>query len=166
MGVKPEWLPGDFQLTPGIDHSDTGTFWASLDDYNHGVLSIKLNLTNNPPAPPSPLNYPSSCGGAPAPGGSCEQVYQAAHGTAYNSMIVAAPATNGVSATGLPAMIGNIGANTAGTAVVKYNVPIGVSFFRTNIYAIANDVPDPAAPMGPDNAWYFTYTYPGPRPTP
>ena len=161
VGVKPEWLPGDFQLSP----STTSTFWASYADYTAGMLSVRLKLTNNAPAAPSPLNYPASCGGAPAPAGSCEQVNQAAHGTAYNAMIVAATSTNGVIATGLPAAIGNIGANTDGTAVVKYSVPTGVSFFRTNLFAVATDVPDPNAPMGPANAWYFTYTYPGPPPT-
>jgi hypothetical protein len=61
-------------------------------------------------------------------------------------------------------MIGNIAPNNAGAAIVKYNVPVGVSFFRTSVFAIANDLPDPNAPMGPNYAWYFTYTYPGPPP--
>lgn len=160
VGVKAEWLPGDFQLAP----STAGAFWASYSDYESRLLSVNLKLTNNPPAPPGPLNYPSSCGGAPAPAGSCEQVYQAAHGTAYNSMIVAAPSTNGVIPTGLPAMIGNINAGNNGVATVKFNVPNGVVSFKTSMFAIANDVPDPTAPMGPDYAWYFTYTYPGPPP--
>lgn len=160
VGVKAEWLPGDFQLAPGV-----GTpAWATYTDYTNGVLSVPLKLTNNAPAAPGPLNYPASCGGAPAPGGSCEQVYQAAHGTAYNATIVAAPATNGAIATGLPAAIGNITPNTTGQTTVKFNVPPGVAFFRTNVFAIANDVPDPNAPMGPNYAWYFTYTYPGPPP--
>lgn len=160
VGVKAEWLPGDFQLAP----STAGAFWASYSDYTSGLLSVRLRLTSNPPAPPSPLNYPASCGGAPAPAGSCETVNQAPHGTAYNAMIVAAPSTNGVIATGLPAAIGNIDPNNTGQAIVKFSVPPGVSFFRTNMFAIANDLPDPNAPMGPDYAWYFTYTYPGPPP--
>ena len=61
-------------------------------------------------------------------------------------------------------MIGDIAANSSGTVTVKYNVPPSVVFFRTNVFAIANDMPDPTAPMGPDYAWYFTYTYPGPPP--
>ncbi len=161
VGVKPEWMPGDFQLAP----STAGSFWASYADYTARLLSVNLKLTNNPPAPPGPLNYPASCGGAPAPAGSCEQVNQAAHGTAYNAAVVAAPATNGVIATGLPAGIGNIDANANGIATVKFNVPNGVVAFKTNLYAVANDVPDPAVPYGPDQAWYFTYTYPGPPPT-
>ncbi|MHB1326372.1 MAG: rhodanese-like domain-containing protein [Thermoleophilia bacterium] len=166
VGVKPEWMPGDFQLAP----STAGALWASYADYEARLLTVNLKLTNNPPAPPSPLNYPSSCGGAPAPAGSCEQVYQAAHGTAYNSTIVNALATNGVTVatTGLgsvPALIGNIAANTAGTTAVKFHIPVDVGSFHTNVFATATDVPDPAAPMGPAYAWYFTYTYPGPPPT-
>ncbi len=160
VGVKPEWMPGDFQLAPGT----AGISWASYADFEARLLTVNLKLTNNPPAPPGPLNYPSSCGGAPAPAGSCEQVYQAAHGTAYNSTIVYASATNGVIATGLPAMIGNVDANSSGTTPVKFNVPVGVSFFKTSLFAIANDIPDPAAPYGSGMAWYFTYTYPGPPP--
>ncbi len=155
VGVKAEWLPGDFQLAP----STAGVSWASYADYTNRLLSVNLKLTNNPPAPPGPLNYPASCGGTSPP---CEHVFQAAHGTAYNSKIVAAPSTNGVIPTGLPASIGNIAPNTAGMTAVKFNVPVNVSFFKTNMYAIANDVPDPNAPMGPGYAWYFTYTYPGP----
>jgi len=161
VGVKAEWLPGDFQLAP----STSGAFWASYADYTSGLLSVNVNLANAAPAPPNPLNYPASCGGAPAPAGSCEPVNQAPHGIAYNSMIVAAPATNGVIASGLPAMIGNISPNATGTAAVKFTVPPGVTYFRTNLFAIANDLPDPNAPMGPAYAWYFTYTYPGPPPT-
>jgi len=160
VGVKAEWLPGDFQLSP----STGSILWASYADYTNRLLTVNLQLTSNAPAPPGPLNYPASCGGAPAPAGSCEQVYQAAHGIAYNSTIVYAPATNGVIATGLPGAIGNIDPNTTGSVAVKYNVPVGVSFFKTNVYATANDVSDPTAPYGPDMAWYFTYTYPGPAP--
>jgi len=160
VGVKAEWLPGDFQLSPSIN----GSYWASYADYTAREVSVDVKLSNNAPAAPSPLNYPASCGGAPAPAGSCEPVNQAAHGTAYNTMIVAAPATNGAVASGLPAMIGNIDANTSGTATVKFSVPDGVTLFHMTVYAIANDLPDPTAPMGPDYAWYFTYTYPGPPP--
>jgi rhodanese-related sulfurtransferase len=162
VGVKAEWLPGDFQLSPSFG----GAYWASMSDYSSGLLSVDVGLTNNPPDPPGPMNYPASCGGAPPPGGSCEQINQAPHGTAYNAAIVYATATNGVAPTGLPAGIGNIDPNTTGMTTVVFSVPPGATFFRTNLFAVANDVPDPNAPMGPDNAWYFTYTYPGPPPTP
>jgi rhodanese-related sulfurtransferase len=164
VGVKAEWLPPDNKLAP----STAGAFWASMADYTAGILSVNVKLTNTPPDPPGPMNYPAGCGGAPPPGGSCENVNQAPHGTAYSTTVVYADATNGVTpAVGaLPAPAGDIAANGDGIAVVKYQVPSGVTFFRTNVYVTAYDVPDPNAPMGPDYAWYFTYTYPGPPPTP
>jgi rhodanese-related sulfurtransferase len=172
VGVKPEWLAGwgagDFALSA----SKGNVYWGSYADYTNGLLSVDFSLTNNAPAPPGPLNYPASCGGAPAPVGSCEQVYQDPHGPAYNSMIVAAPATNGVLASTLPAMVGNVAPNSSGSGTVKFSVPPGVSFFQTNVFAVATDVPDPAiyndgfhnVVYGQDIAWYGTYTYPGPPP--
>lgn len=170
VGVKPEWLPGDFNLAV----SRGGVYWASYDDYTAGLLSVDFHLTNNPPAAPGPLNYPAGCGGSPPPGGSCEQVNQAPHGTAYNAMFAAAPATNGVIASTLPAMAGNIAAGGSGAATIKFSVPAGVSFFHVNPYAVATDVPDPSmyndgfhnVVYGQDISWYGTYTYPGPPPTP
>ncbi len=158
VGVKPEWLPGDFQLTPSTAYA----FWANLTDYTNGDLSVKFKLTNNAPAPPGPLNYPASCGGAPAPAGSCETVNQAAHGTAYNAQIVGAIPTNGVVATNLPVTIGNIAADASGYGTVKFSVPSGLAFFRTDLAVIATDVPDPTAAYGAGMEWYGTYTYPGP----
>lgn len=160
VGVKPEWLPGDFSLSVQTDNA----FWASYADFLARDLSVRFSLSNNPPAPPNPLNYPAACGGAPAPAGSCEQVYQAAHGTAFNAQIVMAPSTNGVVASGLPAMAGSIGPSTAGSVNVKFNVPPGVASFKSNIYAVATDVPDPTAVYGAGMEWYGTYTYPGPPP--
>jgi hypothetical protein len=83
---------------------------------------------------------------------------------AYNGQIASAPATNGVIATGLPANVGNIAPNATGSTVVKYNVPPGVLFFRTNLYATATDVADPVAVYGAANAWASAYTYPTPPP--
>lgn len=166
VGVKPEWMigmgAGDFQLSA----RGGNVYWASLDDYTNRLLSVDFQIVNNPPAPPGPMNYPAACGGAPPPDGSCEQVYQDPHGTAYNSQIVAAPATNGVVATGLPALAGDIAPNAAGSLTIKFNVPEGVTFFRTYLYAVATDVPDPEAVYGTGNGWYGTYQYPGPAPTP
>ena len=161
VGVKPEWLPGDFALSV----NNTGAIWASYVDYLARLLSVDFNMTNNAPGSPGPLNYSASCGGAPAPVGSCEQVYQAAHATAFNTQIVQAPATNGVAATGLPAMAGNINAGTAGIVTIRFNVPPGVVLFNTNVFAMATDVPDPTAVYGSGMEWYGTYQYPGPAPT-
>ena len=162
VGVKPEWLPGDFAMSASRD----SVYWSSYADYTNHLLSVNFRLTNNAPAPPGPLNYPAACGGAPAPAGSCETVNQAAHGPAYNTMIVAAPSTNGVLASGLPAVAGTIGAGNSGIATVKFNVPASVGSFSTNVYATATDVPDATAAYGAGMEWYGTYTYPGPPPTP
>ena len=160
VGVKAEWLAGDFKLS-----ASTGTiFWASYADYTAGQLSVNVKVTNNAPDGPGPLNYPAACGSAPPPAGSCEQVNQAPHGTAYNSQIVAAPATNGVIASGLPASAGNIPADGTGTVTIKFSVPAGTGFFRTYVYAVATDVPDPTAAYGTGMEWYGTYQYPGPAP--
>jgi len=162
VGVKPEWMAGmgagDFVLTPSAKNA----FWGSVSDYQAGQLSVTFGVRNDPPAPPNSMNYPAACGGAPAPAGSCEAVAQDPQGPAYNSQVVSAPATSGVVASGLPAAIGAIAPNQEGTVTVKFSVPAGVMFFRTNLFVTANDVADPTAPMGAANAWYFTYTYPGP----
>ncbi|MBE0428726.1 MAG: rhodanese-like domain-containing protein [Thermoleophilia bacterium] len=169
VGVKPQWLPGDFNLSL----SKTDVYWASYADYLDRMLSVELMLKNNAPDEPGPLNYPAACGGAPPPEGTCEQVNQAAHGTAYNAMFVAAAAGNGVTAATLPAMVGDLAPNASGSAVIKFNVPTGVSFFTLNPYAVATDVPDPGiyndgfhdVVYDQDISWYGTYAYPGPPPT-
>ena len=158
VGVKPEWLPGDFQLSV----SKSSVFWASYADYTSNLLSVSFSLTNSPPAPPGPLNYPAACGGAPAPAGSCETVYQAPNGTAYNTTIVSAPSTNGVLATGLPAVAGNIAPGTPGSVTVKFSIPPSVGSFSTRVFATATDVPNPTATYGAGMEWYGTYQYPGP----
>ena len=160
--VKAEWLPPDNALSASIG----SVYWASLSDYSAGLLTVDVGLTNNPPAPPGPMNYPAACGGAPPPDGSCEQVFQAAHGPAYNTQIVAAPATNGVAPVGLPANLGTIDPNLTGTAAVQFSVPSGVVFFQASVYAVCTDVPDPTAAYGAGNEWYGTYQYPGAAPTP
>lgn len=167
VAVKPEWMDGmgagDFQLSP----SEVSASWASLSDYSAGLLSVTFGMTNNAPAPPDSLNYPSACGGAPPPAGSCEQVYQNQWGPAYNSQIVEAPSTSGVTvATTLPATVGagTINTGATGDVTLKFNVPTGVTYFVTNLFATATDTPDPAATYGASNAWYGVYNYPGPKP--
>lgn len=168
--VKPEWMIGfgatDFKLS-----LDSGkAYWANLADYNNRVLSVDYTVKNNPPDPPGPLNYPASCGGAPAPQGNCPAVLQDPHGPSYNTTIVEAPATNGVTALNLPAGVvvpgvnykngGVVGPNHAGIATVKYLVPKGVSYFSSNPVVKANDVPNPKGTLfGPGYEFYFTYMY-------
>lgn len=204
VGAKPEWLPaGDFALS----YQNQGAFWASMADYTNGLLSVDIGIRNNPPMDMTPdwpagstpadilpfpfnMNYASHCTGYGVPGSGCEPVLQAAHGNAYNTMVVAATATNGVTyAETNPVMVGTLAPNTTATATIKYAVPGGVSSFRTTIYAMATDVPDPTATwpagyndpfhtpmMGPifgtDAApwpatgmgWYGIYQYPSPAP--
>ena len=160
VGVKPEWLPGDFQLSASKD----SVFWASYADYVSKSLTVRFRITNNPPAPPGPLNYPAACGGAPAPTGTCEKVNQAPNGPAYNAQVVAAVSTNGVLASNLPAAAGTIPVAGSGTVDVKFTIPAAVGSFSTRAYATATDVPNPTAAYGAGMEWYGTYQYPGPKP--
>lgn len=207
VAVKPQWLPnGDFMLS----YQNQGAYWENMTNYTARILSVDIGLRNNPPYDVTPdvwpagmhpyeilpfpydMNYADHCTGYGAPGSGCEPVLQSAHGNAYNAMVVAADATNGVTyaeAAPVPAGTGTLAPNDTGVATLHYNVPMGVAGFRTTIYAMATDFPDPTAtwpagyndpfhtPMmapifGTDAApwpatgmgWYGVYQYPSPAP--
>lgn len=204
VAAKPQWLPaGDFALS----YQNQGAYWA-LGDYPT-TLSVDIGITNNAPVDVTPtwpggsspsdilpfpydMNYASSCTGYGAPGSGCEPVMQSAHGNAYNTMVVGATATNGVTPSiASPIMVGTIAPTATGVATVKYGIPTGVGSFMTTVYAMATDVPDPTAtwPSGYNDpfhtpmmaplfgttlapwpatgmGWYGVYQYPGPTPGP
>lgn len=207
VAAKPWWMSGMGADDSALSLSHYNTFWASYADYLAAELSVTYKLTNNEPLDVTPTwsggespwdilpepywrNYAAGCTGYGAPGSGCEPVGQAAHGTAYNTMVVNSTATNGVTVVpaGPPlAMVGNIAANGTANATLKYNIPLGVNYFTATVYAISTDLPDPTAtyPMGFNDpfhtpmmcpifgtcaapwpatgmGWYGIYQYPGP----
>ncbi|MHB0916037.1 MAG: rhodanese-like domain-containing protein [Thermoleophilia bacterium] len=206
VAVKPQWLPtGDFALS----YQNQGAYWGSMADYTDRLLSVDIGIKNNAPYDVTPevwpagaspsdimpfpydMNYADHCTGYGAVGSGCEPVLQSGHGNAYNTMVVGATATNGVvPALASPVMVGTVAPNATGTATVQYTVPMGVASFKTTVYAMATDFPDPTAtwPSGYNDpfhtpmmapifgtsaapwpatgmGWYGIYQYPGPAPT-
>ncbi len=97
-------------------------FWASFKDYQNGLLSVKYTIG----APPDAA-------------------------AAYGTQILASPATSGVMLnTPTPVPVGDIQPGGQTSVTVKYQVPVGVSAFRTTLYASASDaVGDTAYFPGP-----------------
>lgn len=69
---------------------------------------------------------------------------------AFNVSIPGITATNGVTYTGGPVAVGNVPNGGSAAASVKYNVPAGIGYFRTTVYATASDLCN------------NSYSYPGP----
>lgn len=93
------------------------THWASMADYNNGVLSVNYTIIN---------------GGPVINGGTVD---------AHEVKIVANTTTNGVTtASTLPMVVATvIPANTNANFTIKYNIPTGVTSFKSAIYATAQD---------------------------
>lgn len=203
VAVKPQWFSGMGADDSSLSASVQSVYWFDMADYTAGLLSVDVKVTNNAPVDVTPavfgglpvpynMNYAGFCAGYGAAGSGCEPVGQAMHGNAYNTMIVGATATNGVTVSGatLPAWIGTLAANANGIGTVKYNVGAATAF-NTQLYAMSTDLPDPTAsyPSGYNDpfhtplmapifgttaapwpatgmGWYGIYQYPGPVPGP
>ncbi len=86
-------------------------FWGSYQDYQNGLLSVRYTIA----APPDAA-------------------------VAYGTRILASPATFGVMLSSpTPVAVGDIQPGGQSSVTVKYQVPVGVSAFRTTIYASARD---------------------------
>lgn len=210
VAVKPWWMSGMGANDSWLALSVDGVDWGNWTNFTNMELPVTYRITNNPPmnVTPSPwgglpfpwnMNYGAACGSAPDYGGgspgTCEPVGQAAHGNAYNTMIVASTSTNpGVTvAAGLPGMMGTIAPNASATATLTYALPTNATGFTFNatVYAMSTDVVDPTDtyPAGFNDAfhtplmctafgscgwdppmtgmgWYGVYMYPGPPPGP
>ncbi|RJQ42518.1 MAG: hypothetical protein C4534_09880 [Gaiellales bacterium] len=123
-------MSGLYKLTfaecdsPSLGLSKSGVYWASYADYTARLLSVDLGIGNS---------------GA---------------GAATSAQIEGAINTNGVTVvSSMPMALGGIAAGSSVAATVKYDVPAGVSSFKTTIYATATD------------ACGNAYSYPGPMPS-
>ena len=108
---------------PGLTVSMTTTRWANYADYLARLLTVDFTATNpNGPA-------------------------------AFNLSLVGEQTTNGVTeATTLPLNLGDLQVGGNVPFSLQYNVPDGVAYFRTIVFATAND------------ASGLSYSYPAPYP--
>lgn len=114
---------------PALSLAKIGAFWGSYADYQARALSVSFNVNNGSPS---------------------------IAGNAYNVQMVGSTNNNGVTSINTPLPVGHIpaGHGAAAPSVVRYNVPVGASYFWTTVYATAED----GAHAG--------YAYPGPLPSP
>ncbi|MBE0429241.1 MAG: fibronectin type III domain-containing protein [Thermoleophilia bacterium] len=95
---------------PDLNLAADNVYWASYADYTARELSVDLKVGNT---------------GAD---------------TAYNVALTGATATNGVSLiSATPVSVGDIAGGTSATATVKYDVPGGVTSFKTSVSGSAED---------------------------
>ncbi|MBI5869378.1 MAG: hypothetical protein HZB44_00225 [Actinobacteria bacterium] len=108
---------------PGLSLGISGVRWASFADYQARSLTVDFDVTN--PSGPS----------------------------AYGTTLTGTVNSNGVTAdSALPQLVGDTAIGNTTTVSLRYHVPAGVSYFRTQAYATAQD------PCG------ASYDYPGPFP--
>jgi len=102
-------------------------YWASYADYTARLMSLDVDV----------LNDSTSIAG-----------------NAYSVQLVGTTNTQGVTSVNTPLPVGHVpaGYDAARPSAVKYYVPAGIAYFRTSIYATAED--------GAHNS----YSYPGPMP--
>lgn len=119
----PLTSPAACDLKPGLGFAISGVRWASYADYLNRLLTVDFGLSN--PSGPAALDV----------------------------TVMGATASNGVTTSStLPVNAGDMAIGSATAASLSYHVPAGVNYFRTQIYATAQDV------CG------SSYDYPGPYP--
>lgn len=109
--------------TTGLSLGIGGVRWASFADYQARSLTVDFDVTN--PAGPA----------------------------AYGTTLTGTVNSNGVTTdSALPQLVGDTAAGSAMTVSLRYHVPAGVSYFRTQVYASAQD------------SCGVSHDYPGPFP--
>ncbi|MHB1361440.1 MAG: DUF6531 domain-containing protein [Thermoleophilia bacterium] len=95
---------------PALALSITRTYWATYSDWLNHLLSIDYKVTDNGP------------------------------GTAFNTRVTGATATNGVYLTSsVPVSLGNINQGGNAPFTFKYYIPSGVTSFSATVYSTCND---------------------------
>ncbi|MBE0429828.1 MAG: hypothetical protein IBX61_08145 [Thermoleophilia bacterium] len=110
-----------YQMTfarPDMSLSKTDVYWASYDDYTERILSVDYSIANVGPQ---------------------------ANGVSIVGTVNTEPVTT---VTGMPVSLGDIAAGGSAAATLKYDVPNGVTSFKTTVYAETGD----------------GHSYPGPMP--
>jgi parallel beta-helix repeat protein len=109
----PRVAPDDWSCSvkPPLALATTSIYWASMQDYNDGILSIDYQVSND--------TGPK----------------------AYNVQITGAVNTNGVTlVTTVPVSLGDIGACCGGASLtLQYHIPTGVQSFMNTVQATAYD---------------------------
>ncbi|MBE0429649.1 MAG: hypothetical protein IBX61_07225 [Thermoleophilia bacterium] len=102
---------GDMPTTtrPDLGISVTNVYWASYADYQERDLSVDFSMNNKGAA------------------------------DAFNVAITGSGNTGGVTMSGTPAAVGDISAGSSAPVMLVYNVPAGVTSFKTSITATAQD---------------------------
>jgi len=95
---------------PVLALSMSRIYWASYQDWQNHQLSIDYKVTDNGP------------------------------GTAFQTRVTGATATNGVYlTTTVPVNLGNINQGSSAPFTLKYYIPVGVTSFSVAVYAACND---------------------------